>query len=192
MTTIELRPVDKTWLNAIVQLDQLCFGGLWSIDSYQREIDSPNSELIALVTDDNQLIGLGCFWAILDEAHITIVAVHPDYRRRGLGQLIVFALLDRARQRDLKRATLEVRISNHSAVTLYKKFQFSIAGQRKRYYTDTGEDALILWRGELQTLAFENSLKAGWQEIIDRLVQQQWALSDPQTLLSVEKTTLTY
>lgn len=192
MTTIELRTVDETLLAQIVELDQLCFGGLWSIDGYQREIDSPNSELIALTIDNNQLIGLGCFWAILDEAHITIVAVHPDYRRRGLGQLIVFALLDRAGQRDLKRATLEVRISNQSAVTLYKNFQFSIAGQRKGYYTDTGEDALILWRGELQTLAFKNDLKARWRQIVDRLAQQQWALRDPQTLLSIEKTTLTY
>ncbi|MGG6268154.1 ribosomal protein S18-alanine N-acetyltransferase [Leptolyngbya sp. AN03gr2] len=190
MNSITLQAIDKTLLPQVLELDLICFDGLWTEEGYQREIDSPNSELIA-ITIDNHLIGYGCFWAIVDEAHITIIGIHPDYQRQGLGNLILLALLDRACQRQMKHATLEVRISNQSAISLYEKFQFKVAGQRKKYYADTGEDALILWRGELQTAEFQNTLKEKWLEIRDRLVQQQRTLCDPHSLLSLERIRLT-
>lgn len=190
MTPLTLKTINNSLLPAVLELDQICFGGLWTIEGYQREIDSPNSELIAIVLDQT-LIGYGCFWAIVDEAHITIIGVHPDYQHQGLGKLILLALLDRACQRQMKHATLEVRISNQSAIFLYEKFQFKVAGQRKNYYADTGENALILWRGGLQTAEFQNTLKEKWIEIRDRLSQQQRTLSDPDTLLSLEKISLT-
>lgn len=190
VNSITLQTIDHPLLPKVLKLDQICFNGLWTIEGYQREVDSPNSELIALLSGDH-LIGYGCFWAIVDEAHITILAIHPDDQHQGFGQLILLALLERARQRQMKHATLEVRISNEAAISLYEKFQFKVAGQRKNYYTDTGENALILWRGQLQTAEFEDSLKEKWQEIRDRLHQQQWTLSDPEALLNLKKTSLT-
>ncbi len=190
MNSITLQTIDKTLLPQVLELDRICFDGLWTLEGYQREIDSPNSELIALTIDD-QLIGYGCFWAIVDEAHITIIGVHPDYQHQGLGKLILLALLHLACQREMKHATLEVRISNQSAISLYEKFQFKVAGQRKKYYADTGEDALILWRGGLQTAEFQNILKEKWLKIHDRLVQQQRTLCDPDALLSLGKISLT-
>jgi [ribosomal protein S18]-alanine N-acetyltransferase len=188
--SISLQTIDETLLPQVLELDRICFNGLWTIEGYQREIDSPNSELIALIQAD-RLIGYGCFWAIVDEAHITILAIHPDYQRRGFGQLILVALLDRACQRQMKHATLEVRISNQSAISLYEKFQFKVAGQRKNYYTDTGENASILWRGGLQTVEFESFLREKWDQIRDRLHQQQWTLSDLEPLIALERTSLT-
>ncbi|MBD1823723.1 ribosomal protein S18-alanine N-acetyltransferase [Cyanobacteria bacterium FACHB-DQ100] len=182
--------IDSALLPQVLELDRICFGGLWTLEGYQREIDSLNSELIAITFED-RLIGYGCFWAIVDEAHITIIAVHPDHQQQGLGKLLLFALLDRARQRQMKHATLEVRISNQSAISLYEKFQFKVAGQRKDYYTDTGENALILWRGGLQAAEFQSLLKEKWLEIRDRLTQHNRILSDPESLLSLEKTSLT-
>lgn len=190
MNSITLQTIDHFLLSQVLELDRICFDGLWTLDGYQREIDSPNSELIA-ITENDRFIGYGCFWAIVDEAHITIIGIHPDYQRQGLGKLILTALLDRACQRQMKHATLEVRISNQSAISLYEKFQFKVAGARKKYYADTGEDALIFWRGGLQTTEFQNTLKEKWSEIRDRLGQQQRTLHDPASLLSLEKISLT-
>jgi ribosomal-protein-alanine N-acetyltransferase len=195
--SIQLQPITEAFLPAVLDLDRLCFNGLWTPEGYQREIDSPNSELIAIVphpsplTPHSSLLGYACFWAILDEAHITIVAVHPDYRRQGLGHLLLYSLLVRACQRGMERATLEVRISNQSAIALYQTYGFKIAGQRKRYYTDTDEDALILWRSGLQSAEFASALKT-WEIEIDNRIQHHWILTNSPESLSIETSSLTY
>ncbi|MEM9804560.1 MAG: ribosomal protein S18-alanine N-acetyltransferase [Cyanobacteria bacterium P01_D01_bin.56] len=149
-------------LPAVLSLDKICLGGLWTEAGYRREIDSPNSDLLVLLAAGD-VVGLGCLWAILDEAHITTLAIHPDYHRQRLGQLLLIQLLQLARQRTLTHATLEVRASNHKALALYKKFGFRTAGRRKGYYND-GEDALILWRSQLQTADYEDWLHRLSQE----------------------------
>ena len=166
-----------------MELDHLCFGGHWTLEGYRRELASPTSHFLVLCVPPagdispapQKLVGLGCFWSILEEAHITLLAIHPDYQRQGLGQLLFYALLRSAREEGLERATLEVRASNTAALSLYKKFGFQEAGRRRRYYQDTGEDALILWRSNLQTPEFAKTLvdwhssinlplaKGGWQ-----------------------------
>ncbi|MGK7931819.1 MAG: ribosomal protein S18-alanine N-acetyltransferase [Microcystaceae cyanobacterium] len=141
-----LKTIEEKHLAPLVQLDQICLGGLWTKEGYQRELDSPHSELLGLFDDQETLIGFGCFWEILEEAHITILMVHPDYQGQGIGQFLLSSLLNAAIKRQLERATLEVRASNNVALSLYKKFGFKVAGTRKGYYKKTGEDALILWR----------------------------------------------
>ncbi|KAM3114269.1 ribosomal protein S18-alanine N-acetyltransferase [Phormidesmis sp. 146-33] len=190
MTLIALRLIDRDLLPAILELDRLCFGGLWTLEGYEREIDSPNSELVA-ITLDQTLVGYGCLWSIVDEAHITIVAVHPDYRHQGLGQTLLLALLESAHQRGLERSTLEVRISNQSAIDLYRKFGFKVAGRRKGYYEDTGEDALILWRGGLQTLEFSDLLSKWATEVSDRLTRSNWAITVNLDTITRKKSFLT-
>ena len=170
-------------LPAVVELDQLCLGGLWSIDGYQREIDSPNSELLVLkfsspANELGAVIGLACLWCIVDEAHITLLAVHPDYQRRGLGQLLLRSLLSQAVGRQMARATLEVRAGNQGAIALYTQFGFEQAGRRRGYYQATGEDALIFWRPGLQTPEFALELSAWQARIHQRLQQQNWRLRD--------------
>ncbi|WP_017741510.1 ribosomal protein S18-alanine N-acetyltransferase [Scytonema hofmannii] len=154
---LEVRSLTSTDLSAMLDLDRACFGGLWTHQGYQRELDSPNSELLGLFSPLSvvKLLGMGCFWSILDEAHITILAVHPQYQRRGLGQTLLYSLLRLACDRGLERATLEVRASNSAAIALYQKFGFQTAGLRRRYYKDNNEDALILWLGNLQHLSGE-------------------------------------
>ncbi len=209
MTFLELKPLTAEKLSAAVELDQLCFGGLWTRSGYERELDSPSSQMLVLEshqgdresgfggrlsevltqnsvsadfptasTTQNTLIGLGCFWSILEEAHITILAVHPEYQRQGLGQLLLYALLRDAKKRQLEWATLEVKPSNQAALSLYHKFGFKEAGRRRRYYKDTGEDALILWRGGLQMLEFEETLSNCYQQVENHLTLWGWQLSD--------------
>lgn len=98
------------------------------------------------------LLGTGCLWAILEEAHITTLAIEPAFQGQKLGQLLLTELLLCAHRRGLTRATLEVRTTNQPALKLYQKFEFKAAGIRKRYYSD-GEDAHILWRSGLQNEA---------------------------------------
>lgn len=159
-----------TDLDELVALDQCCLGGLWSKNGYQRELMSPNSHFWVLSSDSTQtILGLGCFWEILEEAHITLLMISPEYQGQGLGQLLLYGLLRDAVNRNLERATLEVRVSNQPALCLYKKFGFEVAGQRKGYYQTTGEDALVLWRKGLQYPEFEQDLYIWKQQIDDRL-----------------------
>ena len=97
------------------------------------------------------------------------MAIHPDYQSQGFGQALLYALLKSAYQRKLEWATLEVRSSNLVAISLYQKFGFQEAGRRRGYYQDSGEDALILWRGGLQKPEFKQDLAKWEREIRDRL-----------------------
>ncbi|MGK7887530.1 MAG: ribosomal protein S18-alanine N-acetyltransferase, partial [Crocosphaera sp.] len=106
---------------------------------------------------------------ILEEAHITLLMISPEYQGQGLGQLLLYGLLRDAVNRNLERATLEVRVSNKPALCLYQKFGFEVAGKRKGYYQTTGEDALVLWRKGLQYPEFEQDLYIWKQQIDDRL-----------------------
>lgn len=184
-------------LGAVLELDHLCFGGLWTLEAYQRELNSPNSVLLSLSpslaspTHPSPLLAMGCLWAILDEAHITILAVHPGYQRQGLGQAVLLALLQVAADGGLERATLEVRASNQPALSLYQKFGFKIAGWRRRYYKDTNEDALILWRGNLQQHDFYNTLPTWQKSVSDRLSLAGWKLQLPLNLPLFDGSSLT-
>ncbi|MEG4805995.1 ribosomal protein S18-alanine N-acetyltransferase [Microcoleus sp. F8-D1] len=195
MRFLQIKHLAAEHLNSAVELDRLCFGGLWTLEGYRRELDSPNSDLLGLWASETEvgksaqnqagtgapplkipptLIGLGCLWAILEEAHITILAIQPRFQGQGLGQALLWALLKKARDRQLERATLEVRESNLAAVSLYKKFGFKEAGRRKRYYEDTGEDALVMWRSGLEKPEFQQYLAVEKREMRDRLYQKNW------------------
>jgi [ribosomal protein S18]-alanine N-acetyltransferase len=162
MSNINVRSVSIESIDRIITLDRLCFGGLWSENSYQRELTNDNSHFLAVTVDSNpdetmeSIIGFGCFWAILDEAHITLLGIHPDYQGQGLGQLLLRSMLDRARSIEMARATLEVRPSNQGAIHIYEKHGFQTVGRRKKYYQDNGEDGIIMWRGGLQHPYFPN------------------------------------
>jgi len=178
---LTLQPLTLDQVDAAVLLDQRCLGGLWTANGYQREVDSPNSDLLALVapsTDsESSMVGLACLWAILEEAHITLLLMDLPYRGQGLGQMLLYALLRLARQRGLEWATLEVRLSNQTAIALYQKFGFERVGQRRGYYQDNGEDALILWRKGLQRPEFQACLDQWHLEIESRLAQSGWQIA---------------
>jgi ribosomal-protein-alanine N-acetyltransferase len=147
-------------LTELLELDKACFDGLWTMQGYLRELESPNSHFLGLFSPFNhsELLGMGCFWSILEEAHITILAVHPQYHGQGLGKALLYSLLRTATDLGLERATLEVRDSNLVAISLYEKFGFKTAGKRRGYYKDNNEDALILWLSELQQPHFLKNL----------------------------------
>jgi ribosomal-protein-alanine N-acetyltransferase len=104
--------------------------------------------------------------------------IHPDYRGRGLGNLLLYRLLKQAVTQGLERATLEVKDSNTKAIYLYKKFGFKLAGKRKKYYQKTGEDALIFWRNDLAKLSFLESLTHWQKQIQSQLSEQNCILEE--------------
>lgn len=169
MKILEIKPLTKSQIDKVVILDRLCLGGLWTAEGYLREIDSPNSTLLTLNLIELascQIVGIACLWSILNEAHITLLGIHPDYQQQGFGSILFLSLLSDAIARKLEWATLEVNANNKKAINLYKKFGFEIVGKRKGYYQQTGEDALVLWLKEIQKPHFQTGLSQ-WQQSIE-------------------------
>lgn len=97
------------------------------------------------------IVGFAGLWLMVDEAHVTTIATHPDYRHRGLGELLLTALIDIAYDIGARQVTLEARVSNMVAQNLYRKYGFHEAGIRRRYYSDNQEDALIMWTDDIMS-----------------------------------------
>ncbi len=104
------------------------------------------------------ILGFGGMWKLYEEAHITTIGVEPDYRGRGLGDILLMDMFEEALRRGATWVTLEVRVSNTTAQNLYRKFGFSIQGRRPRYYSDNNEDAFIMWSESLKEPAVQDQL----------------------------------
>jgi ribosomal-protein-alanine N-acetyltransferase len=176
LTQIYLSEINQKFLSQLRAIDCACLGDFWSLETYQQEIDSPRSHVLGLTTDNHELLGFGCLWEVLEEAHITVLAVRPEYQGQGLGKAIVWGLLKQARDRNLEWATLEVRESNQIAIAIYEKFGFKEIGRRKKYYEMTGDDALVLWCKGLHTEGFGMALEEWEQSISNNLLAQGWQL----------------
>ncbi len=118
------------------------------------------------------IIGFAGLWLMVDEAHITTIAIHPDYRRKGLGELELVSLIDIAYHIGAKWVTLEVRVSNYVAQTLYRKYGFREAGMRHRYYSDNQEDALIMWTEEISSPAYKERFQHLKTTLLQRLEEE--------------------
>ncbi|MFN9933348.1 MAG: GNAT family N-acetyltransferase [Cyanobacteriota bacterium] len=139
-TPVPLTPAD---LEDCVALDAAALGGLWSRAQWQRELEEPGRPAVGL-WQQGQLVAMACGWLIVDELHITLVAVAPERRRRGLGRQVLEDLLRRAQADGASRATLEVAAANGAARALYGACGFRQAWVRRGYYRN-GDDALIQW-----------------------------------------------
>ena len=132
-------------LPAVLSIERRSFPAPWSLAMFVLEVSKPSGVCIAAVAGD-EIIGYLVCSRYADVFHLMNVAVDPDLRRLGVAARMVERMLDEA-GRD-ERYTLEVRVSNHAAIAMYEKLGFRRAGRRRRYYSDNGEDAMILWLGE--------------------------------------------
>ncbi len=126
---------------AVRAIDQMSFSLPWPERAYDYEIHKNQSSLLWVAEIDppgegSKVVGMVVIWQILDEAHIATLAVHPDFRRQGIGENLLLNALDGALDRGAKHAMLEVRANNWAARKLYKGFGFEIVGRRPRYYRD--------------------------------------------------------
>ena len=115
------------------------------------------------------IVGYGGLWLSVDEGHITAIAVAPEYRGRGIGELVLNGLVDQAIALNADMLTLEVRVSNLVAQQLYLKYGFRPAGTRPRYYTDNSEDALIMWTESIHTPVYQERLGKLRGRLFERL-----------------------
>jgi ribosomal-protein-alanine N-acetyltransferase len=117
------------------------------------------------------IVGYGGMWLMVDEAHISTLASHPEWRGQGVGELLLLAMIDRAAEIGAQVVTLEVRVTNNVAQTLYRKYGFQVAGRRKGYYSDNGEDALIMSTPRVTAAAFNRRLQELRAALFKRLAR---------------------
>jgi ribosomal-protein-alanine N-acetyltransferase len=129
--------------HACLALDRAVLGGLWSLEQWQRELEEEERPCVGLRRGE-ALLAMACGWLVLDELHITLVAVAAAHRHRGLGRRVLLELLAISSRRGAERATLEVAAGNGPGRALYAALGFRTAGIRHGYYRN-GEDALIQW-----------------------------------------------
>ena len=127
----------------IAELEKICFSTPWSESGLNEEIDNPQSHFIVAV-EDQKILGYIGVQEIVGEAYITNIAVFPEYRRQGVARKLLEKAIDDAKQRECIFITLEVRKSNSNAIALYDKLDFKNVGERKNFYTNPTENAIIM------------------------------------------------
>lgn len=146
---IAIREMYLSDLDAIMDIEATSFPTPWSRSAFHSELLENTFAVYLVLEFYGRVVAYGGMWIILDEAHVTNVAVHQDFRGHYLGKRMMRGLIQRATELGARRMTLEVRRSNTIAQNLYQRLGFVQLGVRKGYYTDTHEDAFIMWKDPL-------------------------------------------
>lgn len=145
---------------AVQEVERASFPVPWPASAFRHELTQNRNARYVVARDGDRVVGYAGIWLMVDEAHITTFAVHPDLRRRRIGERLLQRLFDLAAELAAEWLTLEVRASNIAAQALYEKYGFRRAGVRRRYYSDNGEDAVIMWTERLGDRAVKERLTA--------------------------------
>jgi ribosomal-protein-alanine N-acetyltransferase len=148
-------------IESVVRVERLCYALPWNSNAYVTELGNPNAFYAVAKQNKALCVGYGGIWIIMDELHITTLAVDPAERGKGTGEMLLVYLMHRGRERRAERATLEVRQSNKAAIHLYHKYGFEDVGLRKGYYSDNNENAIIMWAEEIQSDSYRLLLENG-------------------------------
>ncbi len=141
---VVIRRMGREDLDAVTAIEQATFAIPWSRESFRQELERNVAARYLVAEADGQVVGYAGAWVILDESHITNIAVEESERGRGYGRKLVEALMQYISNLGASYATLEVRVSNERAQRLYQSVGFVRVGKRKRYYEDNGEDAWLM------------------------------------------------
>jgi [ribosomal protein S18]-alanine N-acetyltransferase len=196
-----LEPMQLEDVAEVSQLDHRCFTNPWPQSAYRREMSNPEGNFYIVLrqrlpraqlreeeaanntlsrmsrwlwADDEKdpIVGYAGMWIRAGEAHVTTIGVAPELRGKGLGELLFVALFEEAIARDAEWLTLEVRVSNTQAKRLYEKYGLKKHGVRRRYYSDNGEDADIMWSESLSVADYVQLVESLRDELADRLIGQ--------------------
>ena len=141
---IEIAPLRVEHLGEMQEIENQSFDAPWPGGAYRSELTANRLARYLGGRRDGMLVGFGGIWLMVDEAHVTTLAVRPSERSRGVGTMLLLALLAAARDGGAAIATLDVRVSNLRAQRLYERLGFRPVGRRVHYYDDNGEDAVIM------------------------------------------------
>lgn len=164
-----IRAMREDDLEAVQAIDRLSFSLPWPASAFRYELlENTQSFLrvaeIVQAEGSSQVVGAAVVWMVLDEAHIATLAVHPDYRQRGIARELMVDILQESYRHGAELVTLEVRQNNLPAQKLYRRFRFEVVGHRLHYYQDNHEDALIMTLKELNQAYMEWLNGGGWMD----------------------------
>jgi ribosomal-protein-alanine N-acetyltransferase len=140
-----IRRMNLNDIEKVMKIELEAFSQPWTFESFFNEISNNNLAYYFVIEKDNEIIGYLGMWKIIDEGHITNIAIDKEYRKMGYGHILVYESIEFMKNDGVTSFTLEVRVTNNPAIKLYEKMGFTRAGIRKKYYQDNGEDALIMW-----------------------------------------------
>lgn len=167
--TVKIRPMKISDIDSVIAVEAKAYGEHhWSKESFYNELSNDLARYFAAFDEKDNLIGYAGCWQILEEAHITNIAVDINHRRKYIGEALLKTIIDKCYEEQIKYITLEVRISNTAAIALYEKYGFKSLGERKGYYQNNNEDALIMWTENI----FYDKFKIGYTNNLDKLKEK--------------------
>ena len=159
---IKILPMKKSDVDAVIKIEEKAYGEHhWSKESFLNELSNNLARYYSVYANTGELVAYAGCWQILEEVHITNIAVSPDFRRQKIAERLVRQLIDDCYKNKAKYLTLEVRVSNIAAINLYKKYGFKSLGVRKGYYQNNNEDALIMWTENI----FYDKFKLNYEKV---------------------------
>ena len=165
---VQISAMERYHLGEVQRVDALVYVRPWSIAMLRQELDKRESRHYVVARIDKTHVGHAGIMVVAGEGHITTVAVDPAWQRHGIGALLMVQLHEYAIARKLEALTLEVRVSNAAAIGLYRRFGYAPAGVRKNYYSDEGEDGLIMWAHDIHMPAHRTRLDTIAAEVAAR------------------------
>lgn len=156
----------KDDVESVVAIEEEAYGKHhWAKASFYDEMSNNLAKYYVAKTKDGEIVGYAGTWHIIDEGHVTTIAVKKDYLRNHIGEALIHKIVEDCYKDKVKYLTLEVRVSNEPAIKLYEKYGFQSLGTRKGYYQDNNEDALIMWTENI----FYDKFKEKYSENIKKL-----------------------
>ena len=161
---LSIAPMQAADVRAVMRIESLSFTTSWPPSAFQSELhDNKLAHYFVGRAGDpqsGQIVAYGGIWVILEDSHVTTIAVHPDWRGKKYGEQLLVRLLREAIERGASWITLEARESNVVAQNLYRKYGFVTVSTRRAYYSDNGENAVVMWAGNLRGDLYRNRLAA--------------------------------
>lgn len=164
--SLNIKRMEKSDVDKVILIEEQAYGKHhWSKDSFLEELSNDLAKYFSAFDKNGELIGYAGCWQILEEAHITNIAVSPKFQRKHVGEVLLTTILENCYANLIKYVTLEVRVSNKPAIALYEKYRFKSLGVRKGYYQDNNEDALIMWTENI----FYDKFKTNYEKRLKNL-----------------------
>ena len=144
MSKTDIVITDESHLDSIAEIEKVCFSNPWSRKSFADGMTNPDVQTYFTAITDGEISGYICIFHIFEDGDLLNIAVHPKYRRQGIAQMLMNKMFELLKEKGTERVTLEVRSSNFSAQSLYKKNGFKPMAIRKNYYSDPTEDGIVM------------------------------------------------
>jgi [ribosomal protein S18]-alanine N-acetyltransferase len=165
--TMLIRKMQPADIDRVIEIETQTFGGEWTKHGFLNELENQTCRYFVLLNDD-VLVGYAGYWLILEEGHITTIAVDPSLQKKGYGEYLLQHLITDAIAHEARWMTLEVRVSNIAAIKLYEKYDFTSLGRRKNYYVNNREDALVMWTEAIDGKRFKEKFELLKQDLANK------------------------